>query len=195
MRDDDRRERFASRQILRGEPREVGTVQIQHPQNPIFQEEGHDQFGTRCDVAGDMSGIGLDIRHQDGAAVTGGPAWRSTTSLMFCAQMVGKPVSAPDPAARPSAAEAPFRRLRRLRLGRLSWPARGICGSFEVGPDREFVLCGALQQKQCQSAEGTPSGDRFGTRAGGICLLFQALARRTMPSEAAGRLKSDPNPD
>ena len=30
------------------------------------------------------------------------PAWRSMMSLMFCAQMVGKPVSAPEPAAMPA---------------------------------------------------------------------------------------------
>src|ERR1700722_9121393 len=50
-----------------------------------------------------------------GMAVTGGPAWRSTTSLMFCAQIIGKPLMAPDPAAAPAPAskarrETPFGR-------------------------------------------------------------------------------------
>ena len=40
-----------------------------------------------------------------GIAVTGGPAWRSTTSLMFCAQIVGNPVTAPLPMAAPAAAD------------------------------------------------------------------------------------------
>jgi hypothetical protein len=48
-----------------------------------------------------------------GMAVTGGPAWFSTTSLMFCAQMVGKPRMAPIPAAPPIAAAAPFKTARR----------------------------------------------------------------------------------
>ena len=49
-----------------------------------------------------------------GIAVTGGPAWCSTTSLMFCAQMVGKPLIAPDPMAAPATAAAPFRTPRRV---------------------------------------------------------------------------------
>ena len=49
-----------------------------------------------------------------GMAVTGGPAWFSTTSLMFCAQMVGKPLSAPDPAADAAAAAAPCSSRRRV---------------------------------------------------------------------------------
>jgi hypothetical protein len=51
-----------------------------------------------------------------GMAVTGGPAWFSTTSLMFCAQMVGKPLTAPDPTANPAAALAPRNTLRRVAL-------------------------------------------------------------------------------
>src|SRR5471030_1563492 len=43
-----------------------------------------------------------------GIAVTGGPAWCSTMSLMFCAQMVGKPVIAPDPIAAPVTAAVVF---------------------------------------------------------------------------------------
>ena len=52
-----------------------------------------------------------------GMAVTGGPAWRKTMSLIFCAHMVGKPVIAPDPAAAPAVAAAAFRRYLRERLG------------------------------------------------------------------------------
>ncbi len=44
-----------------------------------------------------------------GRAVTGVPLWRSTTFLMFCAQMVGKPVTA----AVVAAAVADFRIVRR----------------------------------------------------------------------------------
>ncbi len=36
-----------------------------------------------------------------GIALTGGPAWRNTTSLMFCAQIVGNPRMAPLPIAAP----------------------------------------------------------------------------------------------
>ena len=42
------------------------------------------------------------------------PNWRRVTFLMFCAQMVGKPVMAPDPIAAPAAIAAlPFRKSRR----------------------------------------------------------------------------------
>src|SRR3978361_836107 len=43
-----------------------------------------------------------------GIAVTGGPAWCRTMSLIFCAQLVGNPVIAPDPAVAPVMAAAPF---------------------------------------------------------------------------------------
>jgi hypothetical protein len=56
-----------------------------------------------------------------GMAVTGGPAWRSTTSLMFCAQIVGKPPRAPEPAAAPTAAAAPLSTLRRDTPLRSVW--------------------------------------------------------------------------
>src|SRR5262245_39530342 len=48
-----------------------------------------------------------------GMAVTGGPMWFTTTSLTFCAQMVGKPPITSDPAARPAAAPTLRSRLRR----------------------------------------------------------------------------------
>jgi hypothetical protein len=47
-----------------------------------------------------------------GIAVTGAPAWRSTTSLMFCAQIVGNPPML-DPSAAPLTAAAPFNKRRR----------------------------------------------------------------------------------
>ncbi len=40
------------------------------------------------------------------------PNWRSV--IGFCAQMVGKPVTAPEPAAAPLRAAAPLSRLRRV---------------------------------------------------------------------------------
>jgi len=48
-----------------------------------------------------------------GIAATGGPAWTNVTSLTSCAQIVGKPANAPDPAAMPAAAEAVLISLRR----------------------------------------------------------------------------------
>src|SRR5580704_8414956 len=47
-----------------------------------------------------------------GIAATGGPACRRVMSLMFCAQIVGNPVSAPEPAERPASA-APLCKTRR----------------------------------------------------------------------------------
>src|ERR1700753_1678342 len=50
----------------------------------------------------------------EGIAGTGGPAWRSTTSLMFCAQIVGNPLTAPLQIA----ARASFSTARRVCGGR-----------------------------------------------------------------------------
>src|SRR3954453_2119846 len=48
-----------------------------------------------------------------GMAVTGGPTWCSTTSLMVCAQIAGKPEMAPEPHVTPAIEAAPFSTLRR----------------------------------------------------------------------------------
>src|SRR6267154_6598377 len=53
-----------------------------------------------------------------GIAVTGGPAWLIVTSLMFCAQIVGKPPMTPEPAATPAVAAIPLRNRRREDLPR-----------------------------------------------------------------------------
>ena len=50
------------------------------------------------------------------STVTGWPAWRISTSLMFCAQMVGKPVIAPEPAAAPTAPLSTPRRVMPVRV-------------------------------------------------------------------------------
>ena len=52
------------------------------------------------------------------------PTWSRVTSLMFCAQIVGKPEIAPEPAARPALAAAPFRMVRSRPCG-LRHPCRG----------------------------------------------------------------------
>src|ERR1700722_19587538 len=72
-----------------------------------------------------------------GMAVTGGPAWRRTTSLIFCAQIVGKPVIAPDPTAAPAPAS---RVLRDRPLGRgLGMPDVMMPVSLARVQDRKIV--------------------------------------------------------
>ena len=62
-------------------------------------------------------------------AVTGGPAWRSVTSLMFCAQIVGNPRVAPLPMAVPARAEV--MKERRLVFMLETFPVQDVMNSFQ----------------------------------------------------------------
>jgi hypothetical protein len=42
------------------------------------------------------------------------PMWRSVIFLMSCAQIIGKPVMAPEPTAAPAATDVPFSKARRV---------------------------------------------------------------------------------
>src|SRR6266404_3958177 len=61
-----------------------------------------------------------------GIAATGGPAWSKVTSLMSCAQIVGNPVSTPDPPASPAKAALPFNSRRRVTRGPLARSAAPV---------------------------------------------------------------------
>src|SRR6266849_4939006 len=61
-----------------------------------------------------------------GIAATGGRAWSSVTSLMSCAQIVGNPVSTPDPPASPVKAALLFNRRRRVIPSPLARPAAPV---------------------------------------------------------------------
>src|SRR3990172_7505697 len=60
------------------------------------------------------------------------PTWSRAMSLMFCAQIVGKPLIAPEPTARPAAAAAP------LSIGRRLMPARSVAAGRR--PDFAILL-------------------------------------------------------
>src|ERR1700760_4348818 len=59
------------------------------------------------------------------------PTWVSVTSWMCCAQIVGKPVIAPDPAATPATAAPLFNRLRRV--------TPDLFGSSDMSFSRPFL--------------------------------------------------------
>src|SRR4051812_13229866 len=79
-----------------------------------------------------------------GMAVTGGPACCRTMSLMFCAQMVGNPVTAPDPTAAPAVPS----RARRLSRALVGADLRVILGScrLRAGPPAFQAWCDFMRK-------------------------------------------------
>ena len=102
-------------------------------------------------------GVGIERRHLQGDAEVGlallgdlveadtpVPHWRSTMFLLFCAQIVGKPVIAPLPSAAPARPAAPFRTLRRPRP------------SLTCVPSDLFLLLLRLHRPRTCTSSGVP---------------------------------------
>ena len=97
---------------------------------------------TRCTTASESSAVICSVMPRSAlhfSAIslrfdTPVPNWRSTMFLLFCAQIVGKPVIAPLPTAAPAKPAAPFRTLRRPNAVRLA--SHLHVSSFSVTGDR-----------------------------------------------------------
>src|SRR5258708_6272844 len=70
-------EHFAPGLVLEVEPRQSGTVEVEHAQNLAVAQQWHNQLGARGRVASDMTRELLDILHQDRAALLHGRAANS----------------------------------------------------------------------------------------------------------------------
>src|SRR5262245_55034618 len=111
-------------------------LHIQYSISPISNEFGW--VTTRCTTASESSAVICSVMPRSALhfsaisliADTPVPHWRSTIFLLFCAQIVGKPPSAPLPIAAPARPAVPFSILRRptpfLMLPAIS------CSSFTV---------------------------------------------------------------
>ena len=92
---------------------------IQYSMSPMSNEFGW--VTTRCTTASESSAVICRVMPRSALhfsaisliADTPVPHWRSTMFLLFCAQIVGKPVTAPLPSAAPAMPAAPFSILRR----------------------------------------------------------------------------------
>src|SRR4029079_7873889 len=94
-------------------------LHIQYSISPISKELGW--VTTRCTTASESSAVICRVMPRSALhfsaisliADTPVPHWRSTMFLLFCAQITGKPATAPLPTAAPATPAAPFRTLRR----------------------------------------------------------------------------------
>src|SRR5262245_53941168 len=108
------------------------------------------------------------------------PTWSRVTSLMFCAQIVGKPVIAPEPAARPTLAAVPFRTVRRLNP--LDF---GISAWVMV----RLLISSAMSASLCCLERPLGRGHRWPST---LLTLAWRHSRRTAPDTARGRDSLDP---
>ena len=70
-------EHFASGLVLGVEPRQIGTVEVEHPKNfAIMPQQRHDKLGPRGRIASDMTRKLPDIRHQHRTALLHGKCRR-----------------------------------------------------------------------------------------------------------------------
>src|SRR3954462_4397983 len=74
MPNDDGGEGLAPGLILGVEPREIGTVEIQHTDDLAVSRQWDDEFGAGCGVAGDMAGKRLHVRDKDRPPLARGSA-------------------------------------------------------------------------------------------------------------------------
>src|SRR5258708_39401569 len=126
-------------------------------------------------------------------AVTGGPAWLIVTSLMFCAQTVGKPPIALDPTASPAVVDTPLRKRRRetpprsflmLRFGMTVPFVVGSGGLLELGAARHQRLAARPKLLHAYGQIGGGQHDAAHPRDGGE-LVQHAGDRGIGPDEDA----------
>ena len=94
-------------------------LHIQYSISPMSNEFGW--VTTRCTTASESSAVICSVMPRSALhfsaisliADTPVPHWRRVMFLVVCAQIIGKPVTAPLPTAAPATPAAPFRTLRR----------------------------------------------------------------------------------
>src|SRR3954471_9233606 len=97
-------------------------LHIQYSISPMSNEFGW--VTTRCTTASESSAVICRVMPRSALhfsaisliADTPVPHWRRVMFLLFCAQIIGKPVIAPLPIAAPAKPAVPFRTLRRPRF-------------------------------------------------------------------------------